>query len=79
VADLVARYAMRWSIEVAFFDCRQVLGVGQARNRVARAVARAVERTFAFGMYVYSLVVLWYAISGHRPEIVTERRVQEPW
>lgn len=75
VADLVARYAMRWSIEVTFFDCRQVLGVGQARNRVAMAV----ERTFAFGMYVYSLVVLWYAISGHRPEIVTERRVQEPW
>jgi len=75
VAHLVTRYAMRWSIEVAFFDCRQVLGVGQARNRTAQAV----ERTFAFGMYVYSLVVLWYAISGHRPEIVTERRVQEPW
>jgi hypothetical protein len=75
VADLVARYAMRWSIEVAFFDCRQVLGVGQARNRTALAV----ERTFAFGMYVYSLVVLWYAISGHRPEIVTERRIAAPW
>jgi hypothetical protein len=75
VADLVARYAMRWSIEVAFFDCRQILGVGQARNRTPSAV----ERTFAFGMYVYSLVVLWYAISGHRPEIVTERRIAEPW
>jgi hypothetical protein len=75
VADLVARYAMRWSIEVAFFDCRQVLGVGQARNRTALAV----ERTFAFGMYVYSLIVLWYAISGHRSEIVTERRIAEPW
>ena len=74
-ADLVARYAMRWSIEVAFFDCRQTLGVGQARNRTPLAV----ERTFAFGMYVYSLVVLWYAISGHRPEIVTERRIAEPW
>ena len=75
MADLVARYAMRWSIEVAFFDCRQILGVGQARNRTALAV----ERTFAFGMYVYSLVVLWYALSGHRPEIVTERRIAEPW
>lgn len=75
MADLIARYAMRWSIEVAFFDCRQVLGVGQARNRTALAV----ERTFAFGMYVYSLVVLWYAVSGHRPEIVTERRIAEPW
>ena len=62
VADLIARYAMRWSIEVAFFDCRQTLGVGQARNRIAQAV----ERTFAFGMYVYSLSCIWYAISGHR-------------
>src|SRR6266487_2214845 len=25
VADLVARYAMRWAIEVTFFDCRQTL------------------------------------------------------
>lgn len=75
VADLVARYAMRWAIEVTFFDCRQILGVGQARNRVAQAV----ERTFAFGMYVYSLVVLWYTIHGHRPEVVTQRRIDAPW
>lgn len=75
VADLIARYAMRWAIEVTFFNCRQILGVGQARNRVENAV----ERTFAFGMYIYSLVVLWYAISGHRPEIVTQRHVEAPW
>jgi hypothetical protein len=29
-ADLVARYAARWAIEVTFFDTRQTLGVGQA-------------------------------------------------
>jgi hypothetical protein len=75
VADLVARYAMRWAIEVTFFDCRQTLGVGQARNRVLLAV----ERTWAFGMYVYSLVVVWYALHGHKPEIVTERRLSAPW
>ncbi len=75
VTALVARYAMRWSIEVAFFDCRQILGVGQARNRTPQAV----ERTFAFGMYVYSLIVLWYAIAGHKPTIVTERRINAPW
>lgn len=75
VADLVARYAMRWAIEVTFFDCRQTLGVGQARNRVALAV----ERTWAFGMYVYSLVVVWYALHGHKPETVTERRLSAPW
>ena len=75
VADLVARYAMRWAIEVTFFDCRQTLGVGQARNRGALAV----ERTWAFGMYVYSLVVLWYALHGHDPAVVAERHLSAPW
>jgi protein tyrosine phosphatase (PTP) superfamily phosphohydrolase (DUF442 family) len=28
---------------------------------------------------VYSLIVLWYAISGHKPGIVTERRINAPW
>lgn len=28
-ADLVARYAASWAIEVTFFDTRQILGVGQ--------------------------------------------------
>ena len=66
---------MRWAIEVTFFDCRQTLGVGQARNRAPLAV----ERTWAFGMYVYSLVVVWYALHGHKPEIVTQRRLSAPW
>ena len=75
VADVIARYAIRWAIEVTFFDTRQTLGVGQARNRTPLAV----ERTWAFGMYVYSLVVVWYALHGHKPEIVTQRRLEAPW
>jgi hypothetical protein len=39
--DLVARYASGWGIEQAFADARQIVGVGQARNRTRRAV---VER-----------------------------------
>jgi hypothetical protein len=74
-ADLVARYAARWSIEVTFFDTRQTLGVGQARNRTAQAV----NRTWAFGMYVYTIIVLWYALHGHRSGIVTDRRIHAPW
>jgi hypothetical protein len=74
-ADLVARYAARWAIEVTFFDTRQTLGVGQARNRTAQAVTR----TWAFGMYVYTIVVLWYALHGHRSGIVTDRRIHAPW
>jgi hypothetical protein len=74
-ADLVARYAARWAIEVTFFDTRQTLGVGQARNRTAQAV----NRTWAFGMYVYTIVVLWYALNGHQSQIVADRRIHAPW
>jgi len=75
-ADLVARYAARWAIEVTFFDTRQTLGVGQARNRTPHAV----ERTWAFGMYVYTIVVLWYTIHGHQyAQVVTDRRIHAPW
>jgi hypothetical protein len=74
-ADLVARYAARWAIEVAFFDTRQTLGVGQARNRTAQAVTR----TWAFGTYVYTIVVLWYTLHGHRSGIVADRRTHAPW
>jgi hypothetical protein len=73
--ELVTRYAARWSIEITFFDCRQTLGVGQARNRTEQAV----ERTFPFGMYLYSLVVAWYAAHGHDPAVVTARRLHAPW
>jgi DDE superfamily endonuclease len=74
-ADLVARYAARWAIEVTFFDTRQTLGVGQARNRTVQAV----NRTWAFGMYIYSIVVIWYALHGHRSGIVADRRIHAPW
>jgi hypothetical protein len=39
-AELVARYAARWSIEVCFEEARQLAGVGQARNRSRRAAFR---------------------------------------
>ena len=39
---IVARYADRWSIEPANATGKQLLGVGQARNRVPRAVERTV-------------------------------------
>jgi hypothetical protein len=74
-ADLVTRYAARWAIEVTFFDTRQTLGVGQARNRTPQAV----NRTWAFGMYVYTIVVLWYTLHGHQSRIVADRRIHAPW
>ena len=73
--ELVARYAARWSIEVAFFDARQTLSVGQARNRTRQAV----ERTVPFGLICLSLVTLWYATAGHSPADVTNSRSRARW
>ena len=41
-AQVIERYASRWSIEVAIGDARQVFGTGQARNRTGRAVERTI-------------------------------------
>jgi len=72
---LVACYAARWAIEQAFADARNVLGAGEARNRVRLAV----ERTVPFGLLVHTLIVLWYARSGHDPADIADRRAAQPW
>jgi hypothetical protein len=73
--DLVARYASRWGIEQAFADARQVIGVGQARNRLRRAV----ERTVPFWLTCLSLVTVWYALHGHAPEDAAIHRSWARW
>lgn len=72
---LVMRYAARWAIEQAFADARNILGAGEARNRVRLAV----ERTVPFGMIVHTLIILWYARSGHDPAGIDDRRAAQPW
>nr|WTB35026.1 transposase [Streptomyces sp. NBC_00830]WTB35045.1 transposase [Streptomyces sp. NBC_00830] len=74
-ADLITRYAMRWSIEVAFAEARGLLGAGQAHNRTRAAV----ERTVPFGLYCYTITVVWYALHGHHPGDVAEHRERAPW
>lgn len=74
-AQIVARYATRWAIEVAFEDAKQITGVGQARNRTKRAV----ERTVPFGLITQSLVVTWYTLHGHHPDVTAQRRAAAPW
>ena len=51
--QIVGRYTSRWSIETAFFDACQSLGVGAARNRTRLAV----QRTVPFGLLAYTLVI----------------------
>jgi hypothetical protein len=51
---LGTRYAARRAIEQAFADARNVLGAGEARNRVKRAV----ERTVPFALLVRTLIII---------------------
>lgn len=74
-AEIIARYADRWSIEVCFQDAKQVVGVGEARNRVKRAV----ERTVPFGLLCQSLAVAWYALNADPAADVDRRRRRAPW
>lgn len=72
---LVARYATRWAIEQAFADARNILGAGEARNRVRLAV----ERTVPFALLMHTLIILWYARHGHDPADIDDRRAAQPW
>ena len=72
---IVARYAHRWPIETAIAAGKQTLGIGQARNRLQRAV----ERTLPFQFIVYSLVIVWYTLHGHHQDDLAQRRAAQPW
>jgi DDE superfamily endonuclease len=71
----VESYASRWSEEVAIRDSKQIIGVGQARNRTKGAV----ERTVPFGLFCQTLLVLWYATAGHHPGDAAGHRERAPW
>jgi hypothetical protein len=73
--EIIARYAARWSIEVTFFDVKNILGVGQARNRVRAAV----ERTVPFGLFCHSILTVWYVLHGHDHTDPAQRRASAPW
>jgi hypothetical protein len=60
--EVIAWYAMRWSIEVTFHDSKQHLGFEEPQGWTRKAV----ERTAPVAMLLYSLIVLWFAAGGHR-------------
>jgi hypothetical protein len=60
--EVIAWYAMRWSIEVTHHDSKQQLGFEQPQGWTRRSV----ERTAPLAMLLYSLIVLWFAREGHR-------------
>jgi hypothetical protein len=60
--DILSAYATRWSIEVTFENSKQLLGFGDAANRLPLAV----ERTAPMSMILYSLIVLWFHREGYQ-------------
>jgi hypothetical protein len=64
-----------WPIEPSNAAGKQVTGVGQACNRVLKAV----ERSVPFAFLVQSLVICWYAISRDPAADVAWRRGRCPW
>ena len=54
-------YCRRWSVELAFFDSKQYLGLHDPRVWSERSV----ERAHPMAWFVGTLTILWYAISGH--------------
>jgi hypothetical protein len=72
---ILGLYALRWSIEVAFRDAKQHVGVGEAQNRTRPAV----ERTAPFAFLCLTLAVLWYSLAGGAEEDVARRRRLAPW
>ncbi|MGO9081522.1 MAG: hypothetical protein ACLQDY_21195, partial [Streptosporangiaceae bacterium] len=54
---------------------RNVLGAGEARNRVRLAV----ERTVPFALLVHTLIIIWYSRHGHDPSDIDGRRASQPW
>jgi DDE superfamily endonuclease len=74
-AELVERYAARWSIEQTFLDARHLAGVGQARTRTRRSVQRVVP----FGLVSFSLAIVWYHLHGDPAADLARHRARAPW
>lgn len=74
-AEIIERYDERWAIEVSYEDAKQITGVGQARNRVQKAV----ERTVPFGFLCQTITITWYALYGRAEQDVNHRRQRSPW
>jgi hypothetical protein len=71
-AFVIQGYCRRWSVELAFFDSKQHLGLHEPRVRSERSV----ERAHPMAWFLESLVILWYCVDGHRGSQVERDR---PW
>ena len=71
-AFVILGYCRRWSVELAFFDSKQFLGLHDPQVRSERSV----ERAHPMAWFLESLVILWYCVEGHEGSHVERER---PW
>ncbi len=74
-AAIAERYSWRWPIEPSNATGKQILGVGDACNRVQKAV----ERTVPFGFLIQTLLIVWYTAFAYDPADIDGRRRRCPW
>ncbi len=76
--QILAAYACRWAIECTFENSKQYLGLEDPANRLPQAV----RRTAPMALVLYTLVVVWFHVSGHLflsfPRRPWYRHKQEP-
>lgn len=60
--QILSEYSARWSIEVTFENCKQLLGLEDPANRKEKAV----RRTAPMALVLHSLIVVWFHRIGHR-------------
>src|SRR5512135_1209319 len=73
-AFVIQGYCRRWSIELAFFDSKQYLGLHAPRVWSERSV----ERAHPMAWFVGTLTVLRYTIAGHAGARVDRKRSWYP-
>ncbi|MGB8833407.1 MAG: hypothetical protein WCC95_14745, partial [Candidatus Sulfotelmatobacter sp.] len=71
--QILETFALRWPLEVCFRDVKQFLGFEDPQNRVSKATQRTAPPVF----YIYDLVLLWHATSGH--VFAPKSAIERPW
>jgi len=73
--EIIARYCARWSIEQTIKDAKELLGAGDAQNRLQTAV----RRTVPFMMLNLTILICWYAKFGNAEHDLNARRAWARW
>lgn len=73
--QIAARHASRWSIQQSIKDAENLLGAGDAQNRLPAAV----ERTTPLGLANLTILILRYDHAGQPATDLNSRRMQAPW